>query len=190
MMLVRIVSIKRPRKCTRNSLLNSPFVSRRAAPLPVEKQSINVKKSQLHRKIISPCCADRDRSRNIQTSHSPVEFEPLEGGGMGGPWCRCSVAFLVVSCVFLLERGGRFLRVRRWSQEGSKANPHAQGLVYFKYTPIFSFQIASTYVGLSQEKKTASSSLFSGSNSIQKEKKVRDFWIFILMWIVFPNTKI
>ena len=79
--------------------------------------------------------------------NSHKSFE--ESSRQGGPWCQCSVAILVVSCVFLLERGGRFLRVRHWSQEGSKVNRHVWGLVYFKYTPIFSFQITSTYVGLS-----------------------------------------
>ncbi len=110
----------------------------------------NLPKSWLvaRRKIVLPCCADRDQSRNVQRSHSPFELKPLEGGGMGGAWCRCSVAIFVVSYVFLHERCGRFLTVRGWSQEGSKVNQHAQGLVYFKYTLILSFQIISTYVGL------------------------------------------
>jgi len=43
----------------------------------------------LRKKIASPCCGDRDRSRDIRRSHSPVNLEPLEAGGRGRSWCRC-----------------------------------------------------------------------------------------------------
>ena len=47
------------------------------------------KKLVSHLKIASPCCGDRDRSRDIRRSHSPVNLEPLEAGGRGRSWCRC-----------------------------------------------------------------------------------------------------
>ena len=71
-----------------------------AACRKIVNKFINFKKLVARSKIVSPCCADQDRLRNVQRSHSPFEFEPLEGGGMGGPLCWSSVAILVVSCVF------------------------------------------------------------------------------------------
>ena len=39
---------------------------------------------------------DRDRSRDVGRSHSPVELEPPGAGGLGGPWWRCFVVFWLV----------------------------------------------------------------------------------------------
>jgi hypothetical protein len=54
----------------------------------------------LRKKIASPCCGDRDRSRDIRRSHSPVNLEPLEAGGRGRSWCRCFLE--VVRCVVVV----------------------------------------------------------------------------------------
>ena len=40
------------------------------------------------KKIASPCCGGRDRSRDVRRSHSPVKLKPLEAGGRRS-WFRC-----------------------------------------------------------------------------------------------------
>ncbi len=46
-----------------------------------------------------PCCDDCDRLRNIRQLYSPVKLEPLEAGGLGGPWWRCFCVVVVRCCV-------------------------------------------------------------------------------------------
>ena len=56
-------------------------------------------------KSASPCCDYYDQSCNVRQLHSPVKLEPLEASGLGGPWWRCCMLFLVVGlcmCVFWL----------------------------------------------------------------------------------------
>jgi hypothetical protein len=54
-------------------------------------------------KSTSPCCNDRDRSRKVQQSHSPVKLEPLEAGGLGDHGDGVKF-FLCIVCCCVCER--------------------------------------------------------------------------------------
>jgi hypothetical protein len=61
--------------------------------------------------MASPDRDDCDQSRDLWRSYSPVKLEPLEAGGLWGPWCQCFVVLLLVvvlcapaSCTSLREK--------------------------------------------------------------------------------------
>ena len=69
------------------------------------------------RKIASPCCGDRDRSRDVRRSHSPLKLEPLEAGGRGRSWCRC---FLDVARCVVVVCCGKYLPYRMILRRSSR----------------------------------------------------------------------
>jgi hypothetical protein len=101
---VRVDSMQRPKKKHRYSLKKHTFCPS-ARQSAAYKIIVNKIKKQLVscKKIASPYCGDRYRSRDVRRSHSPVKSKPLEVGGRGRSWCwcflkvaRCGVLWLCV----------------------------------------------------------------------------------------------
>ncbi len=79
---------------------NSPLVSKLAELLHRIILNKILEQLVLSMKVTSLCCNDCDQLRDVRWLHSPVNMEPLEAGGLGGPWWWC-FTFYVVCCVLL-----------------------------------------------------------------------------------------